>query len=152
VLIIGYVVTGLLVWMFGKNAFHIGASGVVYAYISYLFWSGIFRRETKSIVLSLLVLVIYGGFFDGLKPQEGVSWESHLLGSMVGIVMAFILKGIYEQEDKKVKVVIKEQRTKFLPQDAFLYTKQERAYMAWLAEQERLRQEELKKMNNIQTD
>lgn len=144
VLVAGYVITGLLVWMFAGKSYHIGASGVIYAYISFIFWSGIFRKNINSIVLSLLVLIIYGGYFDGLKPQEGVSWESHLLGSMVGIVLGFILKGI-GQEQKLTSVSPQNlSKEKFLPNDAFDFTKEERIRMAYEAEQERLRLEELR--------
>lgn len=138
VLVAGYVITGLLVWMFAGKSYHIGASGVVYAYISFIFWSGIFRKNVNSIVLSLLVLIIYGGYFDGLKPQDGVSWESHLLGSMVGIVLGFILKGIGLEKKLTSEPVQNIVREKFLSGDAFVFTKEERIRMAWEAEQERL--------------
>ena len=149
VLVIGYLITGLLVWMFAGKSYHIGASGVVYAYISFIFWSGIFKKNVTSIVLSLLVLVVYGGYFDGLKPQEGVSWESHLLGSIVGIVLGFILKGIDDEKEEIVENLQSISRERFLPADAFVYTKEDRARMVWEAEQERLRQEEMRRLEQL---
>ncbi len=149
VLVAGYVFTGLLVWMFAGKSYHIGASGVVYAYISFIFWSGIFRKNVNSIVLSLLVLIIYGGYFDGLKPQEGVSWESHLLGSMVGIVLGFILKGIGIEKKLTTEPVQNSVREKFLPIDAFVFTKEERIRMALEAEQEKRRLEELRNLDQL---
>lgn len=95
-----WILTGALVWMFAKPAFHIGASGVVYGMISYIFWAGIFNRDRQSIVLSLIVLFVYSGMFYGILPtQPGVSWESHLLGGMVGILVAYLLRTPKVEED-----------------------------------------------------
>src|SRR5690606_20893347 len=76
-----WLLTGALVWVFAKPAYHIGASGVVYGMISFIFWAGLFNRDRQSIVLSLIILFVYSGMFYGVLPnQPGVSWESHLLG------------------------------------------------------------------------
>ena len=95
-----YLLTGLAVWFFGRPVYHIGASGVVYGLISFVFWSGVFRRNFKSIVLSLIIILLYSGYVAGLLPGEkGISWESHLLGVVVGAIVAFILrKGIESHE------------------------------------------------------
>src|SRR5690606_37006837 len=88
-----WILTGALVWFFAKTAFHIGASGVVYGMISFIFWAGFFNRDRQSIVLSLVILFIFSGMFYGVLPnQPGVSWESHLLGGLVGILVAFLLR------------------------------------------------------------
>jgi len=84
-----YIITGFSVWLFGRSVYHIGASGVVYGLISFIFWSGVFRRNLKSIVLALIVIILYSGYLGGIVPnKEGISWESHLLGGIVGIVVA----------------------------------------------------------------
>ena len=74
--------TGMLVWFGGRQAWHIGASGLVYGLASFLFFSGIIRRYYRLVALSLLVVFIYGemvwGIFPGMYPN--VSWDSHLLG------------------------------------------------------------------------
>ena len=94
-----WVLTGLLVWIFAKPAFHIGASGVVYGMISFIFWAGVFNRDRQSIVLSLVILFMYSGMFYGVLPnQPGVSWESHLLGGLVGILTAYVFR-IPKEED-----------------------------------------------------
>ena len=88
-----YILTGIAVWIFAKDAFHIGASGVVYGLVAFVFWSGIFRRNVISIVLSLIVTILYSGLFLGIFPtQDGVSWESHLFGALAGIVTAYIFR------------------------------------------------------------
>ncbi len=96
-----YLLTGAAVWAFGRPVFHIGASGVIYGLVAFVFWTGIFRRNLKSIALALLVAFYYGSMFLGILPgQEGISWESHLLGGIVGIFVAFIFKGSVEQDEK----------------------------------------------------
>ena len=97
-----YFLTGLAVWMFGKPAFHIGASGVVYGLVSFVFWNGIFRRNIKSIVLALIVVFYYGSMFMGILPgQEGISWESHLLGGLAGIFASFWFKDTIEKDEER---------------------------------------------------
>nr|MBS0036829.1 rhomboid family intramembrane serine protease [Saprospiraceae bacterium] len=99
-----YLLTGLSVWIFARPSFHIGASGVVYGLVSFVFWSGIFRRNIKSIVLALIVTVLYSGYFLGIVPgEEGVSWESHLMGGIVGIVVAFLFRSKLEKEEIEEK-------------------------------------------------
>jgi membrane associated rhomboid family serine protease len=87
-----YFLTGLLVWFAGRDAWHIGASGIVYGLASFLFFSGILRRYFRLIALSLLIVFLYGSMVWGLFPgiYKNVSWESHMLGFFVGIVLAVI--------------------------------------------------------------
>lgn len=88
-----WVLTGLWVWIGAAAAYHIGASGLVYGFITFLFFSGILRWETRSIAMSILVAFLYGGMVWGVLPiQERVSWESHLFGSLAGIAMAFVYR------------------------------------------------------------
>jgi membrane associated rhomboid family serine protease len=82
--------TGLTVWVFGRQSYHIGASGVIYGMASFLFFSGIIRRHIPLIALSLLVVFIYGQMVWGIFPlqQANISWESHMLGAVAGIFLA----------------------------------------------------------------
>ena len=98
-----YFLTGALVWLMARPANHIGASGIVYGLVAFIFWSGIFRKNRKAIVLSLLVLVTYSGYFVGIVPgKEGVSWESHLLGGFSGIITAFLFRSLIEDDEKTI--------------------------------------------------
>ncbi len=100
VLTIIYVFTGILVWLFARSVYHIGASGLIYGFAAFLFFSGIFKRDNHSIGLSLLVTFLYGGMVWGILPgQQGISWESHFFGGMTGIVCAFI----FRKKDKHYK-------------------------------------------------
>ena len=85
-----YLLTGILVWFGGREAWHIGASGLVYGLASFLFFSGIIRKYFRLIALSLLVVFLYGQMVWGLFPgvYKNISWESHMLGFFSGIVLA----------------------------------------------------------------
>jgi membrane associated rhomboid family serine protease len=87
---ITWIFTGVLVWLGGRPAWHIGASGLVYGLASFLFFSGIIRRYYRLVALSLLVVFLYGEMVWGIFPgiYQNVSWESHMLGSVSGIVLA----------------------------------------------------------------
>jgi len=105
--IVIYVLTGLFVWMFARQVYHIGASGIVYGFVSFLFFSGIFRRDNKSIAIALIVTFLYGGIVWGVLPvQKGISWESHLFGGIAGLITAFVFRKIdppkkYDWEEEK---------------------------------------------------
>ena len=128
-----YFLTGLAVWIFARdNAFHIGASGVIYGLVAFVFWNGIFRRNLKSIVLALIVVFYYGGMFVGIVPgqEPNVSWESHLLGGIIGIFTSFWFKNQIEKDEKKPVYSWETEPDKpldyFLDRDTFQKTKQER--------------------------
>jgi membrane associated rhomboid family serine protease len=89
-----YFLTGLFVWIAGRAAWHIGASGLVYGLASFLFFSGIIRRYFRLIALSLLIVFLYGSMVWGIFPgiYRNVSWESHMLGSFSGIVLAILFR------------------------------------------------------------
>lgn len=90
-----YLFTGILVWIFARQVYHIGASGIVYGFVSFLFFSGIFRRDNKSIALALVITFLYGGLVWGILPGlEGISWESHLFGAITGLIAAYMFRKI----------------------------------------------------------
>ena len=102
-----YFITGLFVWIFARQVYHIGASGVVYGIVSFLFFSGIFRRDNKSIALALVITFLYGGLVWGMIPGwKGISWESHLFGAIAGLIAAYLFRKIdppkkkYDWEDE----------------------------------------------------
>ena len=135
-----YLLTGLAVWIFARPVSHIGASGVIYGLVSFIFWNGIFRRSLRSIMLAAIVVILYSGMFMGILPeQEGISWESHLLGSIVGIFTSFWFKSELEEEevrreDDPFADDRDQEKQFFLPRGIFEKTKAER-----LAEAEAIR-------------
>ncbi|MCW5921601.1 MAG: rhomboid family intramembrane serine protease [Saprospiraceae bacterium] len=127
-----YLLTGLAVWVFARPVSHIGASGVVYGLVAFIFWNGIFRRSLRSIILAAVVMLLYSGMFMGILPdQEGISWESHLLGSLAGILASFWYKEELEDDEATRHDPFADERNVerqyFLPRDVFDKTKSERA-------------------------
>jgi membrane associated rhomboid family serine protease len=90
VFILTWFFSGILVWVAGREAWHIGASGVIYGLASFLFFSGVIRRYFRLIALSLLIVFLYGSMVWGIFPgvYRDVSWESHMLGFFSGIILA----------------------------------------------------------------
>lgn len=89
-----FILTGLSVWVAGRPAWHIGASGLVYGLASFLFFSGIIRKYFRLIALSLLIVFLYGSMVWGLFPgvHKNVSWESHMLGFISGVVLSIVYR------------------------------------------------------------
>ncbi len=86
---ISWLSSGLAVWLIGRESFHIGASGLIYALAGFIFLSGILRRLPNLLALSLLVVFLYGSLVWGVFPvQENISWEGHLAGAFSGFALA----------------------------------------------------------------
>lgn len=84
-----YFWTNALVWLFARPSNHIGASGVVYGLAFFLIFFGFFRRDIRSILISVVTILLYGSVFYGVLPGDPrISWESHLGGALVGITSA----------------------------------------------------------------
>ncbi len=118
-----YFFTGLLVWIFARQVFHIGASGVVYGFVSFLFFSGIFRRDNTSIALALVITFLYGGLVWGMIPGwKGISWESHLFGAITGLIAAYLFRKIdppkkkYDWEDELDDFDVKDLEVSYDPE------------------------------------
>lgn len=85
------IVGGLGVWLFGRKALHIGASGLISGYFGFVLVNAFLAPSLISILLSPLVLYYFGSIFLGIFPQEeGISWESHLLGFIAGVICAYV--------------------------------------------------------------
>lgn len=137
-----YLFTGMLVWLvagwFPDSAYnyHIGASGVVYGLISFIFWSGVFRRNVRGAVLALIMILMYSGMIVGLFPDADgeVSWQSHLMGGLVGMALAYQYQHILEPDElqhfEKTELEEKDEGA-FLPPDTFQKTRQEREWEEW---------------------
>lgn len=101
VLLWGWFLSGTLTWLIGRESYHIGASGLIYVLASFIFFKGIFQRHFRLIALSLVVVFIYGSMLWYIFPiEEGISWEGHLSGFLVGLFLARLIK-IKVPEPKK---------------------------------------------------
>ena len=88
---LGTLVGGIGVWLFGRPAIHVGASGVVFALFGYLLLTGWFDRSIGAVLLSVVVFLLWGSVLFGLSPaRDGVSWEAHLFGFLAGGLTAWL--------------------------------------------------------------
>lgn len=103
VLFFGIVVSGILTWYIGRPSFHIGASGLIYVLVSFIFFKGVFAKHYRLIALSLLVIFLYGSMiWYALPLEEGVSWEGHLSGLITGLLFALIFRKAIAKPEKYV--------------------------------------------------
>lgn len=88
-----YLLSGAGVWLFAREAYHIGASGFTHGLMFFVFLLGVLRRDRASIAWSLLVFLLYGGMVWGIFPREpGISYEYHFFGALTGAVLAVLLR------------------------------------------------------------
>jgi membrane associated rhomboid family serine protease len=86
-------VSGLGIWLVAPaSTLHLGASGVVFGYATYLLARGFFNRNLVELAVGLVVGAVWGSvLLGGLLPEEGISWQGHLFGAIGGIVAAWLL-------------------------------------------------------------
>ena len=97
VMLITWIVSGLLTWCIGApGSIHVGASALIYGLNLFLIVSGFIRRNRQLIVISLIMVFLYGGFIWGMIPTlaklQNISWEGHLSGAIVGVLLAIIYR------------------------------------------------------------
>ena len=102
-----WILSGVFTWLLGRGSYHIGASGVVFALLFFLFFSGIFRRFIPLIAVSLVVAFIYGSTIWSIFPiaeiiDVSISWEGHLSGAISGLIIALIF--IKQGPQRPVKI------------------------------------------------
>lgn len=106
ILLFGGFLTGFLTWIIARESYHIGASGVVYLLFSFVFFSGIIRKHYRLVALSLIIIFLYGSMIWYVLPiKEGMSWEGHLSGFLIGLIFAFIYRkrGIVKEEHQFIQ-------------------------------------------------
>jgi membrane associated rhomboid family serine protease len=88
-----FFISGFWLWIIGRPSFHIGASGIIYALASFLFISGIIRKNPRLAAVSLVIIFLYGSMIWGILPtKESISWEGHLSGFAAGILVAIFYR------------------------------------------------------------
>jgi len=88
-----YLGPGIAVWLLARDGVHVGASGLVYGLVSYLFVAGLLRRDRRAIATSMIVAFMYGSVAWGMLPiNPRVSWETHLAAAIIGAIMALLLR------------------------------------------------------------
>ena len=86
-------VGGGALWVVGRSAVHVGASGLIFGYFGYLIARAWYTRSIVSVLVAVVVAIVYGGILFGVLPffQEGVSWEGHLTGLIAGALAARVM-------------------------------------------------------------
>ena len=85
---------GAAVWLVGRDSMHLGASGLVYGMFAYVLAAGLLRRDRRALAAALMVVLLYGTLVWGVLPiQPRMSWETHLAAAVIGLALAFALRG-----------------------------------------------------------
>ncbi len=101
VLFAGVILTGIMTWLIGRPSYHIGASGLIYMLASFLFFKGIFTKHYRMLALSFIVAFFYGSMVWYVLPIKiGISWEGHLSGGVVGLLLAIVTKNKLPEKKK----------------------------------------------------
>ena len=97
-----YFGVGISVWFFARSSYHIGASGISFGLLTFVFVIGVLRWDKRAIALSCLVFFMYGGMIWGIFPTEpGISFESHFSGAVIGILCAIIFRNFDAKPPEK---------------------------------------------------
>ena len=129
VVLVTYLASGLLTWCIGNpDTTHIGASALVYGLNLFLIVSGFIRGNRLLIVISLIMVFLYGSFVWGMIPElarlQNISWEGHLSGALVGVLLAFFLrkegpqKEVYHWDEDDEETASPQTDSDGLPADA----------------------------------
>jgi len=103
VLLFGTLLSGLLTWFIGTSGNHIGASGVIYVLVSFIFFKGIFAKHYRLIALSLIIVFLYGSMIWYVFPvKDNMSWEGHLGGLLTGLLFALIFRNHIAKPERYV--------------------------------------------------
>lgn len=120
-----WIVSGIWLWIGGRNSenhpvYHLGASTLIYGLATFLFFSGVFRRHLRLMVVSALVVFLYGSIMWGIFPlKEEISWEGHLFGAISGVLVAYNYrkegpqKKVYEWENEPEEDEREEEQNEF---------------------------------------
>jgi membrane associated rhomboid family serine protease len=112
-----YLGSGLGVWLFARSAFHIGASGLTFGVMFFVFTIGALRRDKRAMVLSMLVFFLYGSMIWGVFPGDpDTSFETHFFGAIIGVALAIVLKN-HDPPPPQKKYSWEEEADELQPED-----------------------------------
>jgi len=105
VLVVSYLLSGIVLWVIGRENWHIGASGLIYSLAFFLFFSGVIRRDVPLLAISFFVVFMYGSmvwYVFPWKAHEQISWEGHLAGAFTGLLLAVLSRNYGPQKPQVV--------------------------------------------------
>lgn len=99
-----YIISGIWLWFGGREVWHIGASGLIYGFASFVAIIGFLSKERSLGAISLLTVFLYGSIIWGILPlKQGVSWEGHLYGLISGIIIAYYYRNYFKKDEIEEK-------------------------------------------------
>ncbi len=102
IFLLGLLTTGLLTWLIGRSSYHIGISGQIYMLASFIFTKSFFSKNYRLIALSLAIIFLYGGMVWHILPiDKAISWEGHLSGLIVGVLLSVLFKNETHQSEEE---------------------------------------------------
>ncbi len=105
ILIYSNLASGAILWIIGRESWHIGASGLIYAIAFFLFFSGILRKHIPLVAISFVVIFLYGNMVWHVFPwqvNDPISWEGHLSGGFAGLILSVIFRNAGPQKPQKI--------------------------------------------------
>lgn len=112
-----WLLSGFFTWLMGRNSYHVGASGLIFALVFFLFFSGFFRKHIPLVAVSMVVAFIYGSTVWSIFPiteyvDVTLSWEAHLSGAAAGLIVAFVFRSrgpqkpevLWEEDDDEAAI------------------------------------------------
>ena len=119
VMLISYLTSGIILWVIGRDSWHIGASGLIYSLAFFLFFSGMIRKHIPLIAISLIIAFVYGGMIWHIFPwqvNDPISWEGHLAGGIIGFLLSIFYRNegpqkpvhVWDEEDDSIEYISEE--------------------------------------------
>lgn len=92
-----WLLSGFFTWLIGRDSYHVGASGLIFALVFFLFFSGLFRKYIPLVAVSMVVAFVYGSTVWSIFPiteyiDAALSWEAHLSGAAAGLIVAIVFR------------------------------------------------------------
>jgi membrane associated rhomboid family serine protease len=119
VMLVSYVFSGVLLWVIGRDSWHIGVSGLIYSLAFFLFFSGVIRKHVPLIAISFVVAFLYGSLVWHIFPWEAydpISWEGHLSGGIVGLILSVV----YRNQGPQKPIVVWDDESELLAEDEYV--------------------------------